>query len=200
MKLKTRVKVNGITNLHDARYCAGMGVEMIGFPVNGENALPPEQLKEITSWLSGVDFVAELSNNNPVALDEFPAKYIQLAQVEQLGEAQTQTELPLILPISYSTQHREWFETTLSCLKTAVQLFIVSSEEHLDEATQTYFRNMASEYSIFLAFGIDKDNVLEVLERVQPEGIALNPGQEIKLGHNDFDHLADILEQLEEDY
>ena len=33
MPLKTIVKVGSITNLSDARYCAGMGVEMLGFNV-----------------------------------------------------------------------------------------------------------------------------------------------------------------------
>jgi phosphoribosylanthranilate isomerase len=31
MPLKTFVKVGCITNLSDARYCAGMGVDMLGF-------------------------------------------------------------------------------------------------------------------------------------------------------------------------
>ena len=34
MGLKTLVKVSEVNNLSDARYCAGMGVEMIGFSLD----------------------------------------------------------------------------------------------------------------------------------------------------------------------
>ena len=42
--LKTLVKVSGIENLSDARYCAGMGVEFLGFPLA---QIPFEKFQEI---------------------------------------------------------------------------------------------------------------------------------------------------------
>ena len=53
--LKTKVKVSSIENLSDARYCAGMGVEWLGFPL----AMPVEKLEEIRNWLAGVQIVGE---------------------------------------------------------------------------------------------------------------------------------------------
>ncbi len=37
MALKTIVKVGNITNLSDARYCAVMGVDMLGFCLNKQS-------------------------------------------------------------------------------------------------------------------------------------------------------------------
>ena len=42
--LKTIVKVSEVNNLSDARYCAGMGVEYIGFSMDN---VPFEKYKEM---------------------------------------------------------------------------------------------------------------------------------------------------------
>ena len=61
MALKTLVKVGNISNLSDARYCAGMGVDMLGFRVisGQEHYVSPELFKEIRGWFSGPSVVAE---------------------------------------------------------------------------------------------------------------------------------------------
>ncbi len=56
MALAARVKVSGIKDLSNARYCAGMGVYMLGFDVAEITAT---QLHEIRNWLSGVLIVVE---------------------------------------------------------------------------------------------------------------------------------------------
>jgi phosphoribosylanthranilate isomerase len=62
MPLKTIVKVGNISNLSDARYCAGMGVDMLGFRVI--DGLPgyiaPQAFQEIRGWISGPKVVAEI--------------------------------------------------------------------------------------------------------------------------------------------
>src|SRR5688572_15531110 len=62
MPLKTLVKVGNITNLSDARYCAGMGVDMLGFRVieGQENFVAPKLFQEIRGWVAGPKVVAEL--------------------------------------------------------------------------------------------------------------------------------------------
>jgi phosphoribosylanthranilate isomerase len=56
MSLKTKVKAGNITNLSDARYCAGMGVDWLSFPAEKVN---PVKFKEITDWVTGPQFVLE---------------------------------------------------------------------------------------------------------------------------------------------
>ena len=62
MPLKTFVKVGCITNLSDARYCAGMGVDMLGFRAveSQENYIKPSQFQEIRGWIAGPLVVAEV--------------------------------------------------------------------------------------------------------------------------------------------
>ena len=54
--LKTFVIVGEISNLSDARYCAGMGVDVLGFNINPveETCVAPETLNEISGWVAGV--------------------------------------------------------------------------------------------------------------------------------------------------
>jgi phosphoribosylanthranilate isomerase len=61
MALKTLVKVGRISNLSDARYCAGMSVNMLGFEVieGASHFVTPELFKEIRGWFSGPLIVAE---------------------------------------------------------------------------------------------------------------------------------------------
>src|SRR5690606_32493096 len=62
MMLKTRVKVGNISNLSDARYCAGMGVDMHGCAViPGQEGYVPEALyQDMRGWFSGPATAAEL--------------------------------------------------------------------------------------------------------------------------------------------
>ncbi len=62
MELKVIVKVSKITNLSDARYCAGMGVHMLGFTVvNGrEGYVSPADFQEMRGWFAGPGVVAEI--------------------------------------------------------------------------------------------------------------------------------------------
>ena len=67
MMLKTQVKVGNISNLSDARYCAGMGVDMLGFAViPGHEGYVPEPLyQDLRGWISGPAIVAELYGITP---------------------------------------------------------------------------------------------------------------------------------------
>lgn len=55
------VKVNSITNLTDARFCAGMGVEMLGFSMSEKHIrhIEADKVNGITGWLSGIKVVSE---------------------------------------------------------------------------------------------------------------------------------------------
>src|SRR5690242_4975145 len=62
MALARIVKVGNISNLSDARYCAGMGVDMLGFRVieSQNNFMSAKQFQEIRGWVTGPRIVAEI--------------------------------------------------------------------------------------------------------------------------------------------
>ena len=70
--LKTLVKVSAITNLSDARYCAGMGVDLLGFPLG---KISIDQFTEIRNWLAGVQIVGEFSTNDAAEIKAKVAEY-----------------------------------------------------------------------------------------------------------------------------
>src|SRR5688572_33445133 len=89
MPLKTFVKVGCITNLSDARYCAGMGVDMLGFRVveGQEDYIKPSQFQEIRGWISGPSVVAEvygLKSPDDLApiLESFKPDYLEMSLQE----------------------------------------------------------------------------------------------------------------------
>jgi phosphoribosylanthranilate isomerase len=71
--LKTIVKVSEVNNLSDARYCAGMGVEYIGFSMDN---VPFEKYKEMRGWLAGVQIVGETSSNNALHIQEMVSTFL----------------------------------------------------------------------------------------------------------------------------
>jgi phosphoribosylanthranilate isomerase len=65
MALRMRVKVGGITNLSEARYCAGMGCDYLGFRVGGKG-LSPKGFREIAGWVAGPQLIVEVDHlENP---------------------------------------------------------------------------------------------------------------------------------------
>jgi phosphoribosylanthranilate isomerase len=61
-----RLKVAGISSLTDARYCAGMGVEMLSFRVSPENqaSLTAQNFKAIAPWIEGVSWLGEFEGTD----------------------------------------------------------------------------------------------------------------------------------------
>ena len=68
----TKLKICGITSLADARYCAGAGVDYLGFIQykNSPRYVEPAQAKEIIGWLYGPEPVGVFVNETAVAINQ----------------------------------------------------------------------------------------------------------------------------------
>ncbi len=206
MALRTSVIVNGINNLSDARYCAGMGVDVIGFnlKLNDPDRVLPETLKEITSWVSGVQLAGEFVRARPDQINEFADEFnldlIQLNFPYLIDEIE-EINRPVIQKvfINKDTVESELLEM-LELYSAVVQAFIIYSDDFttIDETNQKLLQSIAKRHPIYLAFGIDKDNINETLSKVKPVGIGLQGGNEVRPGFKDFDELQDIFEAIEE--
>ena len=84
MALKTKVKINRITNLTDARYCSGMYVDILGFCLEEGSAqyVSPTQFQEITGWISGIDYAGEFSDLDAYSIERILADYPSLTWIE----------------------------------------------------------------------------------------------------------------------
>jgi phosphoribosylanthranilate isomerase len=205
MALKTFVKISEVNNLSDARYCAGMGVNLMGFQLDqdAKHYASPENFAEITGWLAGVEFVAEYENTSAdyikKAIVDYELDYIQVSNAE-LIDSLAQQSLPLILKITI--EEAGSVEAVSNLMKTfsdQVAYFLLESNSevvykaHIMQEIYT----LAKTHPILLGFQVSDENVLDLVDNTALKGISLKGGEEIRPGYKDFDQLADILETLE---
>ncbi len=206
MALSTSVIVNGINNLSDARYCAGMGVDIIGFnlKLDDPTRMEPAALKEITGWLAGVQLAGEFERAKPDIINEmadtFRLDLIQLDTPYLIDEIE-EINRPVIQKvfINKDTVENELLEM-MELYSPFVHAFIIYSTDFvaIDETNTKFLRVLASRFPIYLGFGLHQDNVNLALGQIKPTGIGLQGGHEIKPGLKDFDALQDIFEKIEE--
>lgn len=203
MALKTFVKLNSITNLTDARFGSGMYVDLLGFNLDksSQKYISPDLFKEITGWVSGVEFVGELSQkSNPELLEilkEYPAiTWIECDQIEAL-KSLAGTGYSLIYRIAANELEQIKSEEAELFTEAGILIHITSENDVLTESELEVVKNLAATGKVILGTGITEKNVLELLDNSGIFGISLTGGEELKPGLTELDQLADILEKLE---
>jgi phosphoribosylanthranilate isomerase len=206
MNLKTLVAVNNINNLSDARYCAGMGVDILGFCLTEDKPgyMSPTAIKEIAGWVSGVKIAGEFLDE-PIDIindlvDVCGLHLVQLNELYLLDDI-SRIKVPVIqrVVINKDTDETELVDS-LRLYQNKVRYFLITTDDFtgIDETNSRFLADLAKQFLILLGFGITKEGVLNILEEVNPAGIALKGGHEIKPGLKTFDELSEILEELED--
>ncbi len=189
MALKTLVKVGSITNLSDARYCAGMGVDFLGFRVvpDQANVMAPKTFQEIRGWITGPQIVAELygvrdRQQLESILVEFQPDFLEfsLEEWEFLAPA---PPLPFLLSIKPSD------ELPANMPKPAYLIV---------NAPDDSFSRFLPQHEILAAVA-SKIKLDESLTLTGVVGVCLTGGYEIRPGLKAEDELPEILEALEID-
>jgi phosphoribosylanthranilate isomerase len=204
--LTRTVKISNVTNLSDARYCAGMGVEMLGFSIDQDalNYISPKKFEDICSWLSGVILVAETSQTDPeqiiTTLKDYAVHALQVEDPGLLGYLGSALNMPVILRISVDVYNEDEIESMLSRYSGSATHFLLESDENavLSERWVSVLGALANEYPLLIGFGIDENTVAALTDRFPEIGIALKGSDEIRPGYKDFGSMMDILEALEE--
>jgi phosphoribosylanthranilate isomerase len=186
MPLKTLVKVGKITNLSDARYCAGMNVDMLGFVTvqTQENYLPVKDYQDIRGWVSGPKVVAEaygVKNQEELTaiLENYRPDYLELSLLEL---SFVPTTLPILLRI-------ESVESIPTQPNLTIYAVIVNDATLVTPLTD-------SNILVFLdASGSSLP--ADILNNNAVDGIVLSGSKEESPGLKDYDHLAEVLESLE---
>ena len=166
--LKTTVYVSDINNLSDARYCAGMMVDYLGFNLD---KISLDDFKEITSWVEGT-IVAEFDNPNldkiNTFLKEFPLDYIAI-NGNQIVDVNTKI-------ISITNDHVNNCDFQI-----------------VDRSVDTSIYK----HPVLISGDFKPHEIESLLTMPNVNGICLKGGDELRPGQKDFDELADILESLE---
>jgi phosphoribosylanthranilate isomerase len=193
MSLSTIVKAGNITNLSDARYCAGMGVEIVGFPVEGSphEVLDITKIKEIAGWISGVKIALEFRNleTDLKSIEEMISMvqpdYIQLP-IHLMEKLRKITNLPLLLIT----------DSIVENILTGDEDFILFWGNIIEN--ENLLKTYSLNYKVLLSGkDINADSVKKIINAIQPAGIELQGGKEISPGLKSFDELSEILELLE---
>ncbi|MFO7822493.1 MAG: phosphoribosylanthranilate isomerase [Cyclobacterium sp.] len=206
MALKTFVKISNVNNLSDARYCAGMYVNLMGFSLeeNNEYYVSPTEFKEITDWLSGLQYVAEFRFAHPDQILETLQQYegFDYIQVDEKFHLQMLHNSGYGLIYNFTIKKEADWEEVLSFSKTLKAHKVMLNLEaegnrQLEQTEQKHLQALSENCEVLLGFGFDEQNVEQILEASGVKGISMKGGHEIKPGIKDFDELADILELLE---
>jgi len=198
MNLRSFVKVGNISNLSDARYCAGFGVPVLGFNVDttSKDAIKLETAREIMGWVAVEDFVLEcgqmdvahiLAMKDLTQLDYF--------QVDQIHTANELANLGLRVILRQCIENEDDLDFDGSQISTKIKYLLLESEnESLFDSIHQKSKTLAH-ISLLKGFDVEAKNALDMQHF---DGLALKGSTEEKPGFKDYEALANILEVLEE--
>jgi phosphoribosylanthranilate isomerase len=206
MALSTLVKISNVTNLSDARYCAGMGVDMLGFSMDADapDYVDPNRFAAIRGWVAGVQIVGETHSTDPVAIEQlvqtYQPDYLQVDDAAMLPYLAS-FDKPLLLRVDLTTTNPVQLETIVRDGSATAEYMLLEGNEAqpLTAEQQDVLYKLAGKYPILLGTGITAENVHDLLDELPVRGIALRGGDEDKPGDKEFGELMDILEAIEED-
>jgi phosphoribosylanthranilate isomerase len=201
MLLKTLVKISTVNNLSHARYCAGMGVAMMGFPIDNNHAhyVNPEQFRAITQWIKGVALVGELSSTNPATirhtLEQYALDYLQLAHPIKLQDI-TSVRVPILLKIDLQGDETvASLQTLMNTYAPHIKYFLfeaTSGHEAASTALQPTIDYLARSFSILQGCQVCVSTLPHLLS-TKLQGIALQSVMKAQPDYKNFDQLADVL-------
>ncbi len=190
------IYVNRITNLSDARYCAGMGVDMLGFVVTQSHPdyVSPVQFQEIMGWVSGPRRVAEIIDWESVNVEEVISQYSPDLLHISITKATTNKlpSFPLILELSLEIWH--FLQSKIQNDATKIEyVFLTEIPKNTDSLNEIEPRN----YPLLLPVSENERSILELQNKSGVSGFVLQGSAELKPGLKDYDHLSRILESLD---
>jgi len=183
--LITKVKVGQVTNLSEARYCAGMGVDFLSFPIS---SVDPKTYQEITGWVAGPKFGVEADSKTISTIYEYKADFIEI-NVDQIDSCSGLENLIV------SLEAKEWEIKKSSLLLSKGNILYVELRiTSLDESTLGIIHEITEDFKILLkpSNKIELDKVL----KLPVDGLCFDGNAETKPGLKEYP-LSEILEQLE---
>jgi len=192
-----KVLVGNITNLSDARYCAGMGVDLLGFPLGHDPAeIPPSTFLEIAAWVTGPSIVLEYNTSmnkdelaNVTTMEAF--SHVRLSPQKWSENQQLFTGKPLILDTSLD----EWDKISRDYNLPIAYLII---HDTLTEYNKTAIGELNKHIPVLIPFEPLHLNPEELTD-LPVTGIVLEGTREDSPGIKDYEKLASVLEALEID-
>jgi len=195
MPLKTKVLVGNITNLSEARYCAGMGVDILSFPIGNEvRGISIDKFKEIAEWVVGPQFALELLT----PIDEQTLNVV--TQEESIDYIETTLDsLALMADAGYKGNFilslgEEQLEQLQQHDLAQIKLILAD----ISPSDLPRLESLNKKIPVFVKMNKENHELQSILNS-SLSGIGLEGNEELASGNKTYDHLADILEVLDVD-
>ena len=200
------VLVRGINNLSDARYCAGMGAQGLIFTLDANlpGAVNAATARELAGWVAGVDSIGEFGHvagpelNRLVEECGLTGVLLRLDRTRQAWPAGLAVPALIEVPAALITNQAH-YAAAIADLTAALPagFAFFTSPPHPYPADYAYWHTLARQAPIWLAGPAAPQEAQELAEFVQPAGLILAGGDEIKPGLRDFTELEAVFEALE---
>ena len=204
----TKVKICGITRLHDARTAAAGGADFLGFIQHPESAryVEPGVAKEIIEWVRGPEPVGVFVNESAEAVNARCADVgFALAQLHghETPETCAAVDVPVIKAVS--VQHDASSEQVRALVEPYLDVvdFVLLDTHHtsLWGGTGESFnwrvaRELGRDVDVFLAGGISAANVAEAIDTMRPYAVDLSSSVESSPGVKDLDKMDAFFDAL----
>ena len=194
MPLKTKALISSVTNLSDARFATGMGVDFIGFNIdeNANDAISLTDFTAITAWLEGPIMVGETSK---ITSKE---KALKLAKAFELTHMISDSEEQI--EVFKSAEMTTFLRTEIISIGELENITTVA-DHIIVETAQDFsienFNDLDLQKPIFIANSFDAQNINDWIAQTKITGIGLRGSEQIRTGFVDLDEMADILEAIE---
>ena len=194
--LKTKVILSNVTNLSDARYASGMGVDYIGFNINPANDqyVTPEQVKMITDWLSGVGIIGNIENLADYKNDDYKTDFVQTSNIGVVDKTEN-----TIFTLDFNIDDQVRTHHILSELKDKAAFFVLNVKEAVLFSHKNVLTNMCNVFNVFISTNFVDKTIDLTLNEIKPMGIVIYGSKEEQPGLSSYDGIADILEKIEID-
>lgn len=209
MALILPAKLSEVNNLSDARYAAGMGMHMVGFMMDEEVAgyVKPNQVNEITGWLAGIEIVAEFETSYASTIEKVLAEsnvdFVQFTDPSLILQLPEKPRRILKFCVNRPDMSEE--QRIMEKYKDEVDYFLLEcgsgteERELIHEEEEKQLTDLCSRYPIILGYGFSDTTVRDFVKAIKPKAIAIKGGTEIRPGYKDYDEMAYILENLEDE-
>jgi len=190
-----RLKVSGIASLTDARYCAGMGVEILSLQFNqdGVCSLRPDEFRAIRAWIEGVEWFGEFVGTSGEILTKISLEYELSTWILQNDDLLENAES--ILTNGRFIRAVDMTEN-LKRMDFQGNLEIELSGEDWKDKTNLF---VATENDLrILKNPASAEEIIAIHSEFPKVIFSIQSGMEERPGWMDLSHLQDILEELEE--
>ena len=201
-----KLKICGITELEDARYCAGAGADYLGFIQHEASPryVDPKQAGEIIEWVHGPQPVGVFVNESASVVNQTAQEAgFQLVQLHgnEPPALCAEVEAPVIKAV------RVVHDASSAQLRAVMEPFAEHVDYFLLDTHSTSLwggtgesfnwrlaRELSADFPLFLAGGIDAGNVEEAVRTMRPYAVDLSSSLESAPGKKDFEKMERFFE------